>query len=149
MLTYTDTDAIERRLNGRLTIGGPQSAYAKQAVDPGLLAQIGEQVEAKINASLSAVYVFPLKLTASKPILSAIAEKGVICELADVHFFNSEEGTSYGSQMCKQFRAELNQIVDRTITLPGESFIATLKQFGGNPNAAVARSTTAVEGLKW
>jgi hypothetical protein len=149
MLTYTDTDAIERRLVGRLTIGGPQSAYAKQSVDPNLLAQIGMQVEAKINASLSAMYVFPLKLTDSRPLLSAIAEKGVVCELADVHFFNSEEGTSYGTQMCKQFHADLSAIVEGKITLPGESFIATLKQFGGNPNVAVARSTTAVEALKW
>lgn len=148
-LTYTDTDAIERRLKGRLTIGGPQQPYGNQAVDTDLLSQVGAQVEAKINAAIGSVYVLPLKLTACGPLLASLVEKGVICELADVHFFTSEEGTSFGSQMCRQFKAELASIVSQEIRLIGETGIAPSGDIRPNPNYVRARTPGVAEAVIW
>lgn len=153
-LRYTDTDAIERRLTGRLTIGGTQTPFGKTSVDADLFEQIGTQIEARIDAELAQSYKLPLLAesptnTTSRPLVAAIVEKGVICELADVHFFQSEEGNSYGREMCKQFRADLLALASGELRLPGE-VLKSVNDLSGQSFAATATRTPGVaEEVAW
>ena len=153
-LTYTTIDAIERRLTGRLSIGGGQAPYGKISVDRDLFDQVGAQVEAKINAELAGAYKLPLNAatitnTDSRPILAAIVEKGVVCELADVHFFATEEGNSYGKEMCRQFKADLAALVSGELRLPGEALKAVNDLSNQGYSAAATRSAGVAEEIVW
>ncbi len=154
MLIYTTTEAIHRRLSGRLSIGGGSAPYGKSSVDEDLLSQLGAQVEAKVEATLRGVYRLPLKAadednTSSRPIVASIVEKGVICELADVHFFQGEDGNSYGREMCRQFKSELEALASRSFILPGEIEIAAGVGESANFAKAAQRAETAVEQIVW
>jgi hypothetical protein len=120
-LTYTTKEAISNRLRGRLTVGGPQVPFAPTTVDDNLIVQVGEQVESRVNAQLKTVYKLPLK-TPTNPILASIVEKGVICELMGTHYVGQEANPQdgYGRMMCKQFQAELAEVVTGAIALDGE-----------------------------
>lgn len=153
-LTYTLTSNIQQRLKGRLSIGGAQSPFGQQSVDMDLLDQIGEQVEAKVNAILRQSYVFPLKAAnpaelESRPLIAAIVEKGVICQLADVHFFSGEDGSSYGRQMCKDFAAELAAIESGQIRLPGEVLLTTNTLADSNYSGYAQRRPGVAEAVIW
>ena len=153
-LIYTDATAIQQRLKGRLSIGGPQSAFGSPSVDEALLEQIGEQVEAKVNAVLRQSYQFPLAAatelnTESRPLMAAIVEKGIICEISDTHFYTSEEGNSYGRQMCKDFAAELMAIESGNIRLPGETLLTATDFENANYSGIATRTPGIAEGVIW
>lgn len=120
-LLYTTKEAIANRLKGRLVVGGSQVPFQPTTVDDNLLEQIGEQVEARVKARLKTVYRLPL--TSDHSVLASVVEKGVICELMGTHFVGqegSEEG-GFGRMMCSQFASELNDIINGTIGLDGET----------------------------
>lgn len=154
MLKYTTTEAVQRRLAGRLQVGGGGAPYGKSVVDEHLLEQIGTQVEAKVDAWLRSAYRLPLLAidplnTASRPIVAAVVEKGVICELADVHFFQSEEGNAYGRSACKAFQADLEAIYNRQIDLPGEVAIVAVAEGSPNFAASALRTPGPAELVEW
>lgn len=153
-LTYTTIAAIQNRLSTRLQLSGVGQPYGKTVVSADLLEQLGTQVEAKVNATLRSVYKYPLDAiaatnTESRPILAAIVEKGVICELADVHFFHTEEGSSYGHEMCQAFADELEALKKRLFRLPGEEWLEVVELTTPNYAKAGKRTETAIEKIKW
>jgi hypothetical protein len=153
MLKYTTTEAIARRLRGRLQIGTVQAPYGATVVVDELLEQVGAQVEAQIDAILREVYKYPLNAeaednTQSRPILAAIVEKGVICELADVHFYQGEDGNSYGREMCKQYKAALDALRIGNPQLPGE-VVKQVTELGGSFTGAGIRVPGIAEAIEW
>lgn len=119
-LTYTTIEAIANRLRGRAVVGGAQSPFGPSTVDDNLLRQVGEQVEARVEARLRQVYRLPLQ--GSHPILASIVEKGVLCELLGVHSMGQQptEQGSFGALMCRQFNDELAEVISGAINLQGE-----------------------------
>ena len=141
-LLYTTEDAIFNRLRGRLT---QDSVFSQGTVDvdPGLLNQIGAQVESRVNARLSTLYRAPLVLAdaGTRALLSSIVEKLVCCELIPLYYpAQADDGTSpydnYGRNCCTQGAKELKDITDGLITLSGETPV-------GGPNTLIRRNVTA------
>lgn len=153
-LKYTTTESIARRLSGRLQVGGGGAPYGKSVVDEHLLEQVGLQIEARVEALLRGIYRLPLAAidptnTTARPIVAAIVEKGVICELADVHFFQGEDGNTYGQSVCRQFKAELDAIATRQFLLPGEVAIAEIDDRATNFAAVAPRTPGPAELVEW
>jgi len=125
VLTYTTVEAIALRLRGRLSVSASPGNFGPVQVDPQLIDQVGTQVESRINAQLSKVYRLPLR--AAHPILASITEKGVLCELLAVHSVIPDQASggvaaSYRDLACRQFDAELQALLARSVELEGEIF---------------------------
>lgn len=97
-LRYTTTDAIARRLIGRLEVIESVSSHqpwggaiAGKKADPQTYEQVALQKEAEVNAILRQVYEFPLQLIEedTKHILSEIVEKLTVAELLDIYYQGS------------------------------------------------------------
>ena len=101
-LTYTTTEAIARRLTGRLNItdNGFSQPWAKNfgelACNEDLIRQIARQKEAFVNSIFRKIYVFPLQLIEedTKAILAEITENLIVSDLVNIHY-----QTSAGSQL--------------------------------------------------
>lgn len=139
-LTYTTTEAIARRLEGRLQFGGNPLAFGNAVVSDELLAQIGEQIEAKVNLYLQKAYALPLSLP--QPVVSEIVEKLVICELFDTLTIGGEgkEGAAY----CENAMALLLSISNGEFILnsPQETEPRTINQ---NVSVVEKRAGTATD----
>lgn len=120
-LTYTTTDAIARRLRGRLRIPTatlnpmqPPANITQQTVDLDLIEDIASQVEDKIDMILGQIYEMPL---ANKhPILAGIVERLVIADIMLTHFqssFSPELGgdSNFGGVMYKKAQEDLAMLV--------------------------------------
>jgi hypothetical protein len=131
-LEFTTLDAISRRLRGRLelsktALGGGTGKLAAQQVDPQLLEQLGEQVEAKLLIALALIYVLPIPLDAAtaRIILGGIVEKLVVAEIVLTHFQQSQVpqmggDAGFGSVIRKQAQEELEAIfAGHGIYIPG------------------------------
>jgi len=115
-LIYTTTQAIARRLEGRLQFGGNPMALGNTVVNDALLDQVGEQIEAKVNLYLQKGYTLPLSLP--QPVVAEIVEKLVICELFDTLTIGGEgrEGDAY----CDDAMSLLKAIACGDLTLNTE-----------------------------
>lgn len=120
-LEFTTTDALLRRLSGRGSVGS--SVFGPAQIDPLLIQQIGEQVEARIKDELGKIYKFPLTRTHIR--LQEIAELGIICELLPTHFIQQQNNPHDNFQVfsCKQFKNLLADIISGELPLDGELFI--------------------------
>jgi hypothetical protein len=150
MLTYTTKTAIANRLRGRLTVGGPAVPFQPTTIDDNLIEQVGEQVEARVNARLGTIYQLPL--LQSQPLLASIVEKGVICELMGVHFVGQEgtEAGGFGRLMCSQFDQELTALLAGSVTLTGEVAINPAEATkSANLTLARPRTPGAAEAVQW
>lgn len=120
-LKYTTVEAIGRKLKGRLSTGGAVNPFGSTVVDSELLQQVGEQVEAQVDAKLRGVYRLPL--IGVHPVLAKVVEDGVICDLMATHFVgdgNNEPG-GFGRWHCTQFQQGLNDILSGAVPLDGET----------------------------
>jgi hypothetical protein len=101
-LAYTTTEAIARRLTGRLNItdNGFSQPFAKNfgelACNEELIKQIAEQKEAFVNSILRRIYVFPLQLVEkdTRAILAEITENLIVSDLINIYY-----QTTPGSQL--------------------------------------------------
>lgn len=121
-LKYTTETAIARRLRGRLQIGGTPSPFGEQIIEEELITQIGAQVEARVDAKLKQIYVFPLA-TNSHPELASIVEKFVIADIVPTYFVgnDSDSISNYGQLMLTQAKEELELIATGDVVLDEES----------------------------
>jgi len=112
-MEFTTTDAIARRLRGRLEIQGQMPAFGSNLgasqIDVELLDQVGNQVEADFNAIAKMIYVWPppVSAIAARQIVAGIIERLVISELAQTHFQQSQSpemggDAGFGAVMRKQ-----------------------------------------------
>ena len=125
-LKYTTSDAIQRRLDGRLQVDGQQTTWGDSVISSELVEQIGEQVEAKIDEILRRKWVMPL--TGTHPQLAMIVELGCVCQLLSQHFLSqtpSETG-GYTPQACSLYKAEIKGLSD--LMLPGETLLQPATQ---------------------
>ena len=108
--TYTTIAAVGNRLRGRLQVSGG-GLFEPTVVDNGLIEQVLQQVEARMNAQLGRRYRLPLRST--HPVLASIAEKLCICDLMGTHFIGDgqNEPGGYGRLMCSQGAAELQEVL--------------------------------------
>lgn len=131
-LEFTTSEAIARRLRGRLelskpALGGGTGGLAAQQVDLKLLEQLGEQVEARLVVALALIYVLPVPLqaTAARIILGGIVEKLVVAEIATTHFQQSQVpqmggDAGFGAVLRKQAQEELESIfAGHGVYIPG------------------------------
>ena len=128
-MIYTTTDNITRRLRGRLQVanGSLIPGATAQQVDPYLIEQIGEQIEAKVNLALSQIYKLPIPLTSIQAlkIIESIVEKLIISEIATVHFQQTQTpelggDAGFGAVLRKQAVQELESILSgHGIYIPG------------------------------
>jgi hypothetical protein len=145
-LTYTTKEAIANRLEARLQVGGAAATFGKRVVNDNLIEQVGEQVEARVNARLKAVYTLPL--SGPHPALASVVEKLVICEIIGVYAIEqldtvgraTGDGGGFGSLMCRQGADELEAILSGTIVLEGETTLS-----GGDSSTLVGSTTVAVK----
>lgn len=139
-LTYTTTQNIARRLEGRLQFGGNPLSFGNAVVSDDLLDQVGTQIEAKVNMYLQKAYVLPLTLP--QPVVSEIVEKLVICELFDTLTIGGEgkEGDVY----CENAMALLMAIANGELFLNTEQEIEP-RTVDQNVTVVVKRAGTAVD----
>jgi hypothetical protein len=144
-MNYTTIDAISRRIQGRLQVGGTLSALGEKQISQELIEQIGDQVEARLDGVLRGIYEFPL--AQSHPELASIVEKCTISEIIPVYEVSPEgrEGDSWSGQLKKECQMEMAAIAERTITLPGESVIFTPSTTSPNSSKVFNRSSTQSE----
>ena len=121
VLKYTSIENIARRLRGRLNVNVTKSPglvnAASGTVDTELILQVAEQIETKLELALGQIYEIPIPQTATSAlqILSAIAEKLIVSEIALTHFqqqVNPETGADmgFGSALRKQAFEEAEMI---------------------------------------
>jgi hypothetical protein len=157
-LLYTTTDAIARRLRGRLQVGGLDLPFQPTNVDDDLIAQIGDQVEAKVNARLRAVYKVPL--SGQHPILAGIVEKLTCGEILATHMMGEEQITtggnpsdrSYAGFLIRDAQKDLDAIASGDIPLDGETLATGDEAANSNArNVTLARKRTpgTAEGVVW
>lgn len=117
-LKYTTIEAVNRRLNGRLSIGGNATTMGATVVSPDLAGQIIEQIEARMDAALRKQYRLPL--VGTHPTLAEIAEHGAVCQLLNQYQAGGQEGETIWS--CQEFASLMETIND--MPLPGETTLA-------------------------
>lgn len=160
MLLYTTKEAIANRLRGRLTVGGPSLPFGPTTVDDNLIRQVGEQVEARVNAKLKGVYRLPL--IGSHPVLTSAVEKLILCELLPVHSVEEEQSISsnqgvdrsYVGLVCRQGKAELEEILSGAIALEGESTLevadgGAISNYSGVAQRLPIITRPDAGGIKW
>lgn len=130
-LAYTNNEAIQLRLEGRLQVGGIPHQMGPQVTDPALIEQIGTQVESRVKAKLGQIYVLPL--TGAVPIVQSIVEKFIISELLPVHQVDDPKD-SLRLIVRREAEKELQEVCDGIVVLEGQALI---------PVSSNASSTTA------
>lgn len=136
---YTTVDALEKRLKGWAEVYGSASAFGASQVNGGLLLQVAEQNEAKVNRILGKRYQLPLVVT--HPELASVVEKLTVCELIGQFYAGQEpsEKGGYGALMCSQGKAELKAL--EILILPDET------PLGDRLSAATTRAFSGVRTL--
>lgn len=128
-MIYTTTDNISRRLRGRLEVANTNliPAATARTVDPNLIIQIGDQIEAKVNLALSQIYKLPIPQTSTQAlkIIEGIVEKLIVSEIATTHFQQTQSpelggDAGFGAVLRKQAIQELEAILSgHGIYIPG------------------------------
>ena len=120
-MQYTTLDELNRRLDGRLKIGGIASSLGETTITPDLVVQVANQVEDMINALLRSRYTLPL--VNSHPLLAGVVEKGVACQLLSQYFVGQgpSESPPADAFVCSDYRRDLKMLSD--IALPGETLL--------------------------
>lgn len=155
-LKYTSTEAIARRLRGRLNVNitnntGQLVNAASGTVDSLLIEQVAEQVESKIELALGQIYVIPIPQTArtTLQILGAIAEKLIVSEIALTHFkmqVNPETGADmgFGNALRKQAFDDAEMIfAGHGVYVPG-----IMNRPANNPAVGESKQPIVLPGLK-
>lgn len=160
-LTYTTIAAVGRRLKGRLGVQSLPGGYGPAVLDDELIDQVGEQVEARINARLRSLYKIPLQ--SSHPVLASITEKLIVCELMSSQALGEEQllvgsngqargDRSYAGVMCAQGAAELDLLLSGQVSLDGET-LATGEEAtptsSRNVSLASKRTPGVAEAVEW
>lgn len=117
-LLYTTTEAIMRRLTGRLA--ATQQSLGQTPIDPLFLAQVAEQSEARLTAAIKDIYKLPLK--SAHPILAEYVELRCVCSIIPVYFQrqNVSDDRGLGELSCREAEKLLEQIRSQMIELEGE-----------------------------
>ena len=120
-MNYTTLDELNRRLDGRLKIGGVVSSLGETAITAELVVQVADQVEDLIDGMLRMRYQLPLLNV--HPFLAGIVEKGVACQLLSQYFVGQGPSESPPSDafVCSEYRRDLKLL--STIGLGGEILI--------------------------
>lgn len=120
-MKYTTLDELNRRLDGRLKIGGVVSSLGETAITADLVVQVADQIEDMIDGLLRARYQLPL--VNAHPVLAGIVEKGVACQLLSQYFVGQGPSESPPSDafVCSDYRRDLKML--DAIALPGELLI--------------------------
>lgn len=100
-LTYATTSQIMLLLQTRLQLlGGATPAFGSslgaQQIDPLLIEQCGESIEASIDATLALIYQLPIISVPALKILRGIFCKLVVAEIVPVHYFATSNPTIGG-----------------------------------------------------
>ena len=144
-LTYTNADNIARLLRGRAEVDNVFVSGSLD-IDHDLINQKGQQVEARVNAQLSSLYVLPLSLsdTSTQRLMASIVEKLIVCELLPIYYPDLTDITSsggggqfdrYAANMCKLGQSELQALLSSAITLEGETL-------AGGEEAVISKNVT-------
>ena len=143
-LTYTTADNIARLLRGRAEVDNV-FVTGTVDVDHDLINQKGQQVEARVNAQLSSLYVLPLSLadTSTQRLMASIVEKLIVCELLPIYYPDLTDITTsgggqfdrYAANMCKLGQSELQALLSSAITLEGETL-------AGGEEAVISKNVT-------
>ncbi len=117
-MKYTTLDELNRRLDGRLKIGGVVSSLGETAITADLVVQVADQIENLIDGMLRMRYQLPL--VGLHPFLAGIVEKGVACQLLSQYFVGQgpSEGPPSDAFVCSDYRRDL-KLLD-AIALGGE-----------------------------
>jgi hypothetical protein len=140
---YTDGDKINLRLRGRATTGGA-SPFGVSSVDDELLERMITQVEDRVDRYLAQLYKLPL--VNEHPMLAAIVENGVLCQLfgdSGTHFRGTEvnPADAFGHGCCKAYSAGLQELIDQRVALLNEkSVTGTSVELPQNFIAAATRT---------
>jgi phage gp36-like protein len=118
---YTTLDELNRRLDGRLKIGGIVSSLGETSITADLVVQVADQIEGLIDGILRMRYQLPL--VNAHPFLSGIVEKGVACQLLSQYFVGQgpSESTPSDGFVCSDYRRDLKML--EMIALDGEILI--------------------------
>jgi hypothetical protein len=118
-LLYTNSDAIMRRLAGRLELYGAQ-ALGRTPIDVVLLEQVAEQAEARLTNVLRSLYKLPLKIT--HPTLAEYVELRCVCQIIPVYFQrqNVSDDRGLGEIACTEAATLLVDLEMGKIRLDGE-----------------------------
>lgn len=120
---YTTTDAVMRRLRGRLE-QTQASALGRTVVDQDLLPQVICQAEQRLNNVLGQRYKLPLQ-DPTHPSLAEYTELQSVCQLIPIHFQQQSVSSDKGLSeiVCKQASDLLEAFKNGEILLPGEELI--------------------------
>jgi phage gp36-like protein len=118
---YTSLDELNRRLDGRLKIGGIASSLGETTITADLVVQVADQVEAAIDGILRMRYALPL--ANAHPLLAGIVEKGVACQVLAQYFVGQSPSDSPPADafVCSDYRHDLKLL--EKIALPGETLV--------------------------
>jgi phage gp36-like protein len=148
---YTTDPAILRRLKGRLELIG--AAFGRTAVDPLFVTQLAEQAEARLDGVLKRVYQFPLKSNAH-PFLAEYVELRVCCSIIPTYYQgeNVSDDRGFGSNCCKEAAAILEDLLNGTIDLDGETRLPDSNPLPIRPSGRTIVGTyadSALGAIKW
>ncbi len=150
---YTTTEAIMRRLKGRLELIAP-SAFGRTAVDTEFIeGQLQPQAEARLDGVLNRVYQMPLKSSAH-PFLAEYVELRVCCQVIPTYYHGEDVSSDrgFGSNCCKEADKLLKELLEGTIALDGETRLpdqtpTPLRKSGNTIRGTYA--SNAMEGIQW
>jgi hypothetical protein len=89
---YATTEQVQRLLETRLQVNGAinssfGSAFGAQKINPLLLSESQESIEASVDATLSLIYQLPIVSIEALNILRSIVCKLVVADIIPIHFF--------------------------------------------------------------
>ena len=118
-MKYTTLEAINRRLNGRLQVGGNGNTMGTPTVTSDLVLQVADQIESEMEALLRQRYRLPLLST--HPVLAALVEHGVCCQLLNQYQVGASDEQKT-TPSCGEFKRLMGAIND--LVLVGEVWVA-------------------------
>jgi hypothetical protein len=128
-MKYTTVEAINRRLNGRLQIGGNANSVGTTTVTVDLVLQVGDQIESEIDAILRQRYRLPLLYT--HPVLASVVEHGVACQLLSHYQVGATNDDEKSIPACYEFKRLRKELLN--LSLAGEVWV-------GDPREPLNRS---------
>ena len=125
-IRYTTYQAINRRLDGRVQIGGVVPTLGGAEVTHDLILQIASQVEAEIDGIIGLRYQLPL--TSKHLYLSEVTELGTICKILGQYYVAQDPSNSApaDASYCAEYRRALLGL--QKSVLPGEILIDPIEQ---------------------
>jgi phage gp36-like protein len=148
-LLYTNSDAIMRRLTGRLEQYGV-TAMGRTPIDIEFLNQVAEQAEARLTNVLRSLYKLPLK--AVHPTLAEYVELRCVCQIIPVYFQrqNVSDDRGLGEIACTESATLLMDLELGKIRLDGETTAAQQPAIFAQAQTIVRRRNPGVaEGIRF